>query len=62
MFDDFRISTKKRPRTVIKKKRILLTLDAELIRDLNRVKPKSVTRQEAIRQIVEFYVYQQFFK
>ena len=61
MFDDFRISTKERPRTRGKKKRILLTLDAQLIRDLNRVKPKSVTRQEAIRQIVEFYVYQQFF-
>ena len=47
-------STKRRNKG--KTTKILLTINKDVLKILTRLKPRGITKQEAIRQIVEHYV------
>ena len=57
MFEELKIKKVARAgRNESTKVKMLLAIDKDVLRDLTRIKPRRVTRQEAIRQILEFYI------
>lgn len=43
-------------RTTTKKKKLMLWVDNSLIEEIESLKPRGITTQEAIRQILAYYV------
>lgn len=57
--DEFKVSRRplKTKRGDVKTSKILLTMDRDLMRSLMRYKPRGITRQEMIRQVLTHYLF-----